>query len=632
MGQNQYASLKGKVLDSNTQEELPFANILIEKADDTTKYATTSDFEGNYSFKQVTPGKYTLTATYLGYVEQKVTNITLTANKTSYYDIKLHEGINLPPVEVVFHMSLIDRDNTSTGSRVVREDIHRMPARSIGKVSGTRKKHSRIRGSRAQAQTHLPQSQYGENETYELPAENRFYNVKRNPLSTFSSDVDMASYANIRRILRDGELPPVAAVRIEEMLNYFNYTYHAPSSPHPIAVHTEMGPCSWNEKNLLVKIGLQAEKIDFHNLPANHLTFLLDVSGSMSSSNKLPLLKKSLQLLVAQLRPEDQVSIVVYAGASGLVLPATSGRKKETIRQAIENLQAGGSTAGASGIELAYQIAESNKTKSGINRVILATDGDFNVGISNDNELIQLIESKRDNDIFLSVLGFGMGNLKDAKLEKLADHGNGNYAYIDDLLEAKKVLINELGATLHTIAKDVKIQVEFNPAKIKSYRLIGYENRMLSKEDFKDDKKDAGDMGAGHHVTALYEIVPASSDIANELLEDELKYQETHIKPSAKAGNEALTVKVRYKNPKENQSQLIVHEVIYSPLRLEDTSDDFRFASAVAQFGMLLRNSEYVTQTNFDATLALAQGARGLDENGYRSQFIELVKLRQQLN
>ncbi|HZH96501.1 MAG TPA: von Willebrand factor type A domain-containing protein, partial [Flavisolibacter sp.] len=384
-------------------------------------------------------------------------------------------------------------------------------------------------------------------EEYDGISENGFHKVNDEPLSTFSIDVDAASYSNVRRFLNDGELPPAGAVRVEEMINYFKYNYPAPAGKHPFSINTEISDCPWNSQHKLVLIGLQGTKIPVENLPPSNLVFLIDVSGSMSGPNRLPLVKSSLKMLVDQLREEDKISIVVYAGAAGLVLPPTSGGAKNRIKTAIDNLEAGGSTAGGEGIKLAYKTAKENFIKKGNNRIILCTDGDFNVGVSSNDELERLAENEREGGVFLTVLGYGMGNYKDSKLQKLADKGNGNHAYIDGLGEARKVLVSEFGGTLFTIAKDVKLQVEFNPVKVAGYRLIGYENRMLKKEDFNDDKKDAGELGSGHTVTALYEVIPAGvkSDFLKEV--DSLKYS-TKIKPAMSAGgNELLTVKFRYK-------------------------------------------------------------------------------------
>jgi Ca-activated chloride channel family protein len=461
-------------------------------------------------------------------------------------------------------------------------------------------------------------------EDYDGIVENRFRAVKDNPLSTFSIDVDAASYSNVRRFINNGQLPPAGAVRTEELINYFHYNYPQPEEGKPFSIHTELSEAPWNNAHHLVLISLQGRKIATENIPPSNLIFLIDVSGSMEADNKLPLVKQSMKMLTDQLREKDKVAIVVYAGTAGLVLPATSGSYPQTIKDAIDRLTAGGSTAGGEGIKLAYSIARQNFIQGGNNRVILCTDGDFNVGASSDAEMEKLIEQERKSGVFLTVLGYGMGNYKDNKMQKLADKGNGNHAYIDDISEAKKVLVNEFGGTLFTIAKDVKLQVEFNPAKVEAYRLIGYENRMLNKEDFNNDAKDAGELGSGHTVTALYEVIPAGvkSGFIEEV--DPLKYG-NNLKQN-KNTVELMTVKFRYKNPDEEKSRLIEHPVIDGHIALNRTSDNFRLAAAVAQFGMLLTHSEFRQQSSYNNVLALAHSAIGNDPEGYRKGFIELVK------
>lgn len=473
-------------------------------------------------------------------------------------------------------------------------------------------------------------------EGYNRIYENAYQRVKNNPLSTFGIDVDTASYSNIRRFISSGMLPPKDAVRLEELINYFTYNYPQPRGDRPFSINTEVAAAPWNSKHKLVHIGLQGKSIATKDLPPSNLVFLLDVSGSMNSPDKLPLVKASLKYLVSELRAKDSVTIVVYAGAAGLVLPPTPGNQKTKILEAIDKLEAGGSTAGGAGIQLAYKMARENFFKSGNNRVILATDGDFNVGASSDGELVRLIEEKREQGVFLSVLGFGTGNLQDAKMEQLANKGNGNYAYIDSLMEAKKVLVSQMGGTLFTIAKDVKIQIEFNPAKVQAYRLIGYENRLLQDRDFNDDKKDAGELGAGHSVTALYEIIPVGVESDVKLPEvDELKYQQNTVdRPSQTnedQSDELMLVKLRYKNPNDTTSQLISQAVIDRTVPLENASANFRFSAAVAAFGMLLRDSEYKGTANFDEVLRLANQSKGEDKEGYRAEFIRLVENSKQL-
>ncbi|MFD0862194.1 von Willebrand factor type A domain-containing protein [Sungkyunkwania multivorans] len=458
-------------------------------------------------------------------------------------------------------------------------------------------------------------------ESYSQINENDFERVSLSPLSTFSIDVDKASYSNIRRMINNGQQIFPDAVKIEEMINYFDYSYPQPTDEHPFSINTEVGITPWNQDTKLVRIGLQGKEYESKAIPSTNLTFLIDVSGSMSAANKLPLLKSAFRLLVNQLRAEDKVSIVVYAGAAGVVLKPTSGDKKEEILAALNNLEAGGSTAGGAGIKLAYRLAEKNFKKWGNNRVILATDGDFNVGASSDKAMEELIEEKRESGVFLSVLGFGMGNYKDSKLETLADKGNGNHAYIDTMLEAQKVFGAEFGGTLYTIAKDVKIQVEFNPTKVQAYRLIGYENRLLADEDFKDDTKDAGELGSGHKVTALYEVIPAG--VSSEYLKsvDELKYTQA-IQNDANS-DELFTVKFRYKKPDGTKSIEMVH---VQKDEIASISSDFKFASAVALLGMRLRKSKYDNGATLNDIIALAKSGRGKDRKGYRAEFIRLIK------
>jgi Ca-activated chloride channel family protein len=454
-------------------------------------------------------------------------------------------------------------------------------------------------------------------EEYEYTPENVFLSPSINPLSTFSIDVDNASYTNVRRMLNDGQTPPVDAVRTEEFVNYFNYEYPIPSKKDVFSVYTEVGTCPWNENNQLVHIGLQGYTIPTEDLPATNLVFLLDVSGSMSDENKLPLLKKSFKLLVDNLTEQDKVSIITYAGDERVVLESTpcSKSNKEEIKSAIDNLESGGSTNGEGGINKAYEIASANLLKNGNNRVILATDGDFNMGQSSDGELTRLIEEKRELGVYLTILGFGMGNYKDSKMESLADNGNGNYFYIDDISESNRVLVTNLAGTLFTIAKDVKIQVEFNPEYVSEYRLIGYENRLMNAEDFENDKKDAGELGAGHTVTAIYEIVPGKSKNSN------LKYQTKTSNPS----NDLATIKLRYKKPNETNS--ILKEVIIgsaSAKKFDTCSELFRFSAAVAGFSLILRESKFIGDFSFDDVLAIARKSSSM-EDLEKVEFITLV-------
>jgi Ca-activated chloride channel family protein len=476
----------------------------------------------------------------------------------------------------------------------------------------------------------LGQREPSNTEAYDAITDNAFMAALGNPLSTFSIDVDTASYSNVRRFLNEQRLPPKGAVRIEELLNYFDYDYPQPDGEAPFSASMEVATCPWQPEHRLVRIGLKGRDIHPDKRPASNLVFLIDVSGSMQPENKLPLVKKSLHQLVDRLGAEDTVAIVVYAGAGGCVLEPTN--KKSAMRRALEKLESGGSTNGAAGIQLAYQLAEKSFIKGGVNRVILATDGDFNVGVTNQSELVELIEKKAKGGVFLTVLGFGVDNLKDSTMEKLADKGNGNYAYIDTLLEGKKVLVEQMSGTLVTIAKDVKIQVEFNPAQVSSYRLIGYENRLLKKEDFNDDTKDAGEIGAGHTVTALYEIVPVGVKRPGPAV-DPLKYQHPAVVEKSEFGDrkvkdspEILTLKLRYKAPDGDTSKLLEFPLTDDGKSYERSSRDFRFAAAVASFGMLLRDSPHKGQANWNSTLELAIEGKGEDRAGYRAEFVGLIE------
>lgn len=468
-----------------------------------------------------------------------------------------------------------------------------------------------------------------QSEEYSHFAENKFRLAKEEPLSTFSVDVDAASYSNMRRFINRGALPHKDAIRIEELINYFSYDYPEPTGKDPVRITAEVGDCPWNKQNRLVRIGLKAKNIAGDNLPASNFVFLIDVSGSMNGPTRLDLVKSSLKLLTNNLREKDRVAIVVYASATGQVLPSTSGSNKQKIKDALDNLKAGGSTAGGAGIQLAYKIAKQNFIKGGNNRIILCTDGDFNVGVSSNEGLQKLIEEERKSGVFLSILGYGMGNYKDSKMQTLAQAGNGNHAYIDNLQEANKVLVNEFGATMYTVAKDVKLQLEFNPAKVQAYRLVGYETRLLNKEDFNDDTKDAGEMGAGHTVTGLYEVIPVG--VRSNLLGnvDPLKYQNEPSNAIQSDFNpniypDLLTIKLRYKQPNSNTSQKM--EIPLIDNNKDNVSDDFRFASAVAMFGQVMKNSEYKGEGNYDKAITLAQKGYGEDKQGYRREFVRLME------
>jgi len=591
--QNETFTIEGVVVDAQNQQPLVGANVLIKG----TNNGAITDVDGKFEI-EAQKKCVTLVVSYVGYSNQEVDK----ACEGKKIRVKMKAAATLD--EVVITSESIARKKSSKSYLASPP----APAQySIGYM------HSGDAG------------QDWNTEDYGVINENRFFEVGQEPLSTFSIDVDAASYSNMRRFLKNGQQPPKDAVRIEEVVNYFNYDYPEPESEHPFAVITELSECPWQPEHQLLHIGLQGKKIPMEDLPASNIVFLIDVSGSMSAANKLPLLKSSFKLLTDQLREQDRVALVVYAGAAGTVLESTPGDNKQKIKDALSKLQAGGSTAGGAGIELAYKIAQEHFIEGGNNRVILATDGDFNVGASSDAAMVRLIEKKRESGVFLTVLGFGMGNYKDNKMQQLANKGNGNHAYIDDISEAKKVLVSEFGGTVFTIAKDVKIQIEFNPGQVQAYRLIGYENRLLENEDFNDDKKDAGELGSGHTVTALYEIIPpgVESDFIADV--DELKYQKK-AKPAPGNGNELATVKLRYKAPDGNKSQKIVKPIAAKAESLSESSDNFRWSAAVAEFGLLLRDSEFKSKASYTHTAKLAKAAKGKDPNGYRREFIDMVE------
>jgi len=461
-------------------------------------------------------------------------------------------------------------------------------------------------------------------EEYSPIKENDYFEALKDPMSTFGADVDAASYGNFRRFIMENQLPYADVIRTEEMINYFDYEYKHPEGEDPLSINIEYGDCPWNEKHNLVHIGLKGKTLKKEEQKQSNLVFLIDVSGSMASENKLPLLKRSFKLMVDNLADDDRISVVVYAGSAGMVLPPTKGSEKKTIMDALDKLNAGGSTAGGAGIMLAYKTASENFIRDGNNRVILATDGDFNVGISSTSELVKFVEEKKNEGIFLTILGFGMGNYKDDRLQQIADKGNGNHYYIDNIMEAKKVLVNELTGTLFTIAKDSKIQVEFNPVHISRYRLIGYENRMLENKDFEDDTKDAGEIGSGHTVTAIYEVVPANRD--SLLKAHQSKYIESKIKDEYLNSDEIMTVRIRYKEPDGEKSKEFSKVLKNKPLKLDNTSDNFRFSAAVVELSQILRDSPFKGKSNIEEVIKLAKAAKGKDENGYRAEFIDLCE------
>jgi Ca-activated chloride channel family protein len=614
-------TITGTVTDQSTGAPLPNAGIY---AYTPLKAVGQSDQNGKY---KVTVSSRTkeLTFAYIGYQTKKI----LITGKI--LNVRLNETLTTMNEVVIRGYQKRSREQTTGSSYIVTgKEVQDVPVAQVeqllqGRVAGLNIQNNSAQPSKSKMSLRSPAPETS-SESYASISENQFRTALKNPLSTFSIDVDAASYTNLRRYINNGGLPPADAVRIEEMINYFDYDYAQPKGNDPVSITTEISSAPWNTSHKLIKIGLQGKKITTDRLPASNLVFLIDVSGSMDVPNKLPLLVSSFKLLTEQLRPADKVAIVVYAGQAGMVLPSTPGDQKTKIKEALGQLSAGGSTAGGQGIELAYKIASDNFIKDGNNRVILATDGDFNVGASSDDEMQKLIENKRKSGIFLTVLGYGMGNYKDSKMEVLADKGNGNYAYIDNITEARKVLISEFGGTLFTVAKDVKLQVEFNPAKVQAYRLVGYENRMLKARDFNDDLKDAGEMGAGHTVTALYEIIPVGVKSSFSGNVDELKYQSEKRPAVSSNSKELLTVKLRYKKPDGNVSKLITQPVIDNMLSFQQTSENFRFSAAVAEFGMLLRQSAFKQNASFDHVISSAQNAIGKDNEGYRAEFVKLAK------
>ena len=585
--QTETGALTGRVTDT-AGAAVPGAAVRIVG----TPLTTVTDANGEFKFEGLKPGPYEI-------------SVSLTGFRTVTRTITVRSG-STEKVTIALQLAEVTETVTVMGGTV---------GGGVGSAP-----HARVTGT-------LPPWPVHNTEAYSKIDEHAFRLVKNDPLSTFSIDVDTASYANVRRFLHTGTLPPPDAVRIEEFINYFRFDYPQPANGAPFSVTTELSPCPWNAAHKLALVGLQARSIPERAVPPRNLVFLIDVSGSMLSADKLPLVRTALRMLVDTLQARDRVAIVVYAGASGLVLPATPGDQKERIHEAIAQLEAGGSTNGGAGITLAYEIAQRHFVKGGINRVILATDGDFNVGITSHGDLVRLLEQKREAGVFLSVLGVGTGNLKDATMEQLADKGNGNYSYLDSLHEARKVLVAEAGSTLVTVAKDVKIQIEFNPAHVSAYRLIGYENRVLRNEDFNNDKKDAGEIGAGHTVTALYELVPPGVKLPLPGV-DPLKYQQPATIVPRHSG-ELMTVKLRFKEADGDASRLISVAVRSGEGTM---TDNVGFASAVASFGMLLRKSEHRGNATYADAIALARRHRGRDENGYRAEFVRLVELAQALS
>lgn len=619
---------------------------LVGPAPALTERTAATDERGEYRFIEVVAGSYELQVSLSGFQSVKTAFTMESAVAKSMPPITLALGTVRETLTVTGAAPVVDVQNASRVTTLERatqdslpvgrniwEMATAIPGVGITSAGGTAQSYTSVHGLSGAQNVGLvdgmtvnclgcPSSHEQANtESYDKIDENSWQTVSTQPLSTFSVDVDTASYANVRHFLTGGQLPPKDAVRIEELINYFSYDYPEPRNGEPFAVATALGDCPWNPQHRLALIGLQAKRLSDEDTPPRNLVFLIDVSGSMMPPNKLPLVKASLSLLARNLTARDRIAIVVYAGAAGLVLPTTAGNDTATILQAIGRLQAGGSTNGGQGIALAYKIARDQFIAGGVNRVLLATDGDFNVGISNQGDLIRLIEDQRESGVFLSIFGYGRGNLKDSTMEKLADRGNGNYAYIDSLEEAKKVLVHEAGGTLITVAKDVKLQIEFNPRLVSSYRLVGYENRILADQDFNDDRKDAGDMGAGHSVTALYEIVPANQSIDTPDV-DPLKYQRTTRPTTAQAASdELMTVKLRYKAPDGDTSSLL-STIVTSRTR---SNASLGFAAAVAEFGMVLRDSAFKGHASYASAFARATRHKESDPYGHRAEFIRLI-------
>jgi Ca-activated chloride channel family protein len=638
----QKAEISGRVEDA-TKAILPGVSIIATNTENGISHSSQTNASGRYQFTGLPSGTYDVKAELKGFKTFEYQRVPL----GDLAQARLNFTLEVSPVEEVidvkYEAAVAMLDKAPSVGVVIPEDriasSHLNLQRDGVPVSDIR--YATGLNSPAQfnpdlvgefkmvlkpvdaAMRHRKGAKFN-TEAYDNIVDNPFLEVVQNPLSTFSIDVDTASYTNARRYLDGGTKPPKGAVRIEELINYFDYSSKGPSDNKPFAAHFDIVEAPWNKEHRLIRIGLKAREIETANRPPINLVFLLDVSGSMADENKLPLVKESMRLLVDQLTEADKVAIVTYAGSSGVALPSTSGYQKETLRAAINRLWAGGSTNGASGIQLAYEIAQKCFIKGGANRVILTTDGDFNVGITNQGDLANLIEEKAKSGIFLSVLGFGMGNYKDSNLELLAKKGHGNYAYIDTLDEAKKVLVQQINGTLISVAKDVKIQVEFNPQRVGAYRLIGYEDRVMPKEDFNDDTKDAGVIGAGHTVTALYEIVPPGKPIPLAKV-DPLKYQKPGKDSSAASSDEVLTVKIRYKEPEQDKSLLLEFPVKDKTEKFSAASEDFKFASAVAAFGMILRDSPYKGSVSLEQALEWAKEGKGADKNGYRQEFIRLL-------
>ncbi len=636
------------IVQDATNARIPGATVTATNVDTGATVSGTSNPAGEYEFQDLQPGRYRITASLPGFQTTVADGIQLAASTDAKRDVTLQVGSVAEMLDVLSARPQLNASGADRGGRSVsqgrapaqknserRQELAAMPPPPPPPAAAAPPPPPPARPGPAPGVPSTRDSARadyfypGGRESYDAINDNPFLPVAQNPLSTFAVDVDTASYANVRRYLNQFQRPPHDAVRIEEMINYFTYDYPQPSGNNPVGASIEAAAAPWSPQHRLVRVAIKAKDIEAARRPASNLVFLLDVSGSMQPQERLPLIKEGMRMLVGQLTANDRVTIVTYAGTTGVALRPTRGDQKDAILGLIDSLQAGGSTNGGSGIQLAYQQAVANFITGGVNRVILATDGDFNVGITDRNALLRLIEDRAKSGVFLSVLGVGMGNYKDATLEMLADKGHGNFAYLDTLNEARKVLVEQMSGTLITMAKDVKVQVEFNPGVVDAYRLIGYENRALRNEDFNNDLKDGGDMGAGHTVTVLYEVVPRGVAI-NAPGIDPLKYQPRAAAPVQNVSNETLTVKIRYKEPAGSESKLLVFPLVDREQTFARSSADLRFAAAVASFGMILRDSPYKGTSTIESVLSIAEDSLGSDRNGYRREFLQLVERARQ--
>ena len=613
------ARVQGQVIDS-TGAILPGAEVTLTSDATGQLRRDYTDDAGTYNFPILRARSYTAQISLPGFRTETRSGIQVERERNARIDFELEVGQVATPLQASAPPPPPPPPGTPAGAAEIRG----VPGGIIGAQGSTVEGQLFPVRRFAAITDEIDQPRFN-TEEYNRVVDNPFVAVLKDPLATFSIDVDTAAYANVRRFLNQRDMPPPDAVRIEEMVNYFTYDYAGPAGEHPVRVHAEVAAAPWNPEHRLVRLGVQGREVPLEERAPSNLVFLIDVSGSMADANKLPLLRDGMKLLVEQLDEDDRVAIVVYAGASGMVLPSTPGDQKPRLLRALDHLEAGGSTNGGAGIELAYDTAVDHFIEDGTNRVILATDGDFNVGVTGNGALTRLIEQKAETGVFLSVLGFGTGNYNDAGLEALADYGNGNYAYIDAIREARKVLVEQMDSTLITIAKDVKIQVEFNPAEVNAYRLIGYENRVLEHQDFNDDTKDAGEIGSGHTVTALFEVVPAGADMPLPGV-DPLRYQTPSRLSGAASRGELLTVKLRYQEPAGEVSRLMEVAVTDRGAPLAEASTDYRFAAAVAGLGMILRDSPHLGSATLESVLRLAEASLGTDEEGYRAEFVELVR------